>query len=132
MPGHDDLKNFAEDPRVLTQAASAALAFSAIAWNAAGSWMARSDSTLRSTVIPDFERPLINTLYVMPNGRTAALSRWIHSARKVRFLRLRSRKAYWPAFSTAALAARIGGFLWGGRKKHTAALFVFFFFVGVG
>src|SRR4051794_19513850 len=44
------------------QAASAALAFSAIAWNAAGSVMARSDSTLRSTVIPDFDRPLIKTL----------------------------------------------------------------------
>ena len=43
-------------------AASAALAFSAIAWNAAGSVMARSDSTLRSTVMPDFDRPLINTL----------------------------------------------------------------------
>ena len=36
-------------------AASAALAFSAIAWNAAGSVMARSDSTLRSTVMPDFD-----------------------------------------------------------------------------
>src|SRR5882724_10456159 len=61
LPGHDDLKNFAEEP-ALTQAASAALAFSAIAWNAAGSVMARSDSTLRSTVMPDFERPLIKTL----------------------------------------------------------------------
>jgi len=49
--------------RALTpQAASAALAFSAIAWNAAGSWMARSDSTFRSTVMPDFDRPLIKTL----------------------------------------------------------------------
>ncbi len=44
------------------QAASAALAFSAIAWNATGSWMARSDSTLRSTVMPDFDRPSINRL----------------------------------------------------------------------
>lgn len=44
------------------QAASAALAFSAIAWNATGSWIARSDSTLRSTTTPDLERPLINTL----------------------------------------------------------------------
>jgi hypothetical protein len=44
------------------QAASAALAFSAIAWNDAGSWMARSDSTLRSTVMPDLARPLIKTL----------------------------------------------------------------------
>ena len=43
-------------------AASAALAFSAIAWNAAGSLMARSDSTLRSTVMPDFDRPLMKTL----------------------------------------------------------------------
>ena len=43
-------------------AASAALAFSAIAWNAAGSVMARSDSTLRSTVMPDFDRPLMKTL----------------------------------------------------------------------
>ena len=44
------------------QAASAALAFSAIAWNAAGSAMARSDSTLRSTVMPDLARPLMKTL----------------------------------------------------------------------
>src|SRR5258707_11633517 len=44
------------------QAASAALAFSAIAWNAAGSAMARSDSTLRSTRMPDLARPLMNTL----------------------------------------------------------------------
>ncbi len=44
------------------QAASAALAFSAIAWNATGSLMARSDSTLRSTVMPDLERPSINRL----------------------------------------------------------------------
>src|SRR3979411_1044831 len=43
-------------------AASAALAFSAIAWNAAGSLIARSDSTLRSTMMPDFDRPLIKTL----------------------------------------------------------------------
>ena len=43
-------------------AASAALAFSAIAWNAAGSVIARSDSTLRSTVMPDLERPSINRL----------------------------------------------------------------------
>ncbi len=33
-------------------AGTAALAFSTIAANAAGSWMARSDSTLRSTVTP--------------------------------------------------------------------------------
>ena len=44
------------------QAASAALAFSAMAWNAAGSLIARSDSTLRSTVMPDFDRPLMKTL----------------------------------------------------------------------
>ena len=62
-PGHDDLKNFAEEAEgAMAYAASAALAFSAIAWNAAGSVMARSDSTLRSTVMPDFERPLIKTL----------------------------------------------------------------------
>ena len=34
----------------------------AIAWNAAGSLMARSDSTLRSTVMPDLARPLMKTL----------------------------------------------------------------------
>jgi hypothetical protein len=62
-PGHDDLQTVAEDNReTMAYAASAALAFSAIAWNAAGSAMARSDSTLRSTVMPDFERPLIKTL----------------------------------------------------------------------
>ncbi|MGX1167611.1 hypothetical protein AB7M16_003877 [Bradyrhizobium sp. USDA 372] len=43
-------------------AASAALAFSAIAWNAAGSRIARSDSTLRSTVMPDLAKPSINRL----------------------------------------------------------------------
>ena len=57
-PGHDDFNQCGSVP----QAASAALAFSAIAWNAAGSVMARSDSTLRSTVMPDFDRPLIKTL----------------------------------------------------------------------
>jgi hypothetical protein len=61
-PGHDDLKKYAEHKREAAYAASAALAFSAIAWNAAGSWIARSDSTLRSTVMPDLARPLINTL----------------------------------------------------------------------
>ena len=55
-----ELQDAASDFRAY--AASAALAFSAIAWNAAGSVMARSDSTLRSTVMPDFARPLIKTL----------------------------------------------------------------------
>src|ERR1700733_54139 len=55
------LQNFSEAP-MAAYAASAALAFSAIAWSAAGSWIARSDSTLRSTVMPDLDRPLINTL----------------------------------------------------------------------
>ena len=63
LPGHDGLKNFAEENRgTMAYAASAALAFSAIAWNAAGSVMARSDSTLRSTVMPDLARPLMKTL----------------------------------------------------------------------
>ena len=63
LPGHDDLKTSQKKPRGATAyAASAALAFSAIAWNAVGSVMARSDSTLRSTVMPDFDRPLIKTL----------------------------------------------------------------------
>ncbi len=61
LPGQDDF-NPAEHKRTTAQAASAALAFSAIAWNAAGSWIARSDSTLRSTVMPDLERPLMKTL----------------------------------------------------------------------
>ena len=43
-------------------ASVAAFAFSTIAWNAAGSLIARSDSTLRSTVIPAFPRPSINRL----------------------------------------------------------------------
>jgi hypothetical protein len=60
-PGHDDLKK-RENLELTTYAASAALAFSAIAWKAAGSLMARSDSTLRSTVMPDFDRPLMKTL----------------------------------------------------------------------
>ena len=55
-----ELQEAASDFR--TQAASAALAFSAMAWNAAGSVMARSDNTLRSTVMPDLDRPLIKTL----------------------------------------------------------------------
>jgi hypothetical protein len=49
-------------PRQRFQAASAALAFSAIAWNATGSLIARSDSTLRSTTIPDLDRPSIKRL----------------------------------------------------------------------
>ena len=61
LPGYDDF-NPAKRKRTTAYAASAALAFSAIAWNAAGSWIARSDSTLRSTVMPDLERPLIKTL----------------------------------------------------------------------
>jgi hypothetical protein len=61
-PGHDGFRDFARHKRATTYAASAALAFSAIAWNAAGSWIARSDSTLRSTVMPDLARPLIKTL----------------------------------------------------------------------
>src|ERR1700730_8211678 len=59
-PGAESLRFVPLTP--WSQAASAALAFSAIAWNAAGSWMARSDSTLRSTVMPDLDRPLIKTL----------------------------------------------------------------------
>jgi hypothetical protein len=62
LPGHHDFKTSQKSERGNAYAASAALAFSAIAWNAAGSWMARSDSTLRSTVMPDFDRPLIKTL----------------------------------------------------------------------
>ncbi len=58
-PGHDGLESIAE---VTAYAASAALAFSAIAWNAVGSVMARSDSTLRSTMTPDLARPLMKTL----------------------------------------------------------------------
>ena len=61
-PGHDGLKSFAGRHAATAYAASADLAFSAIAWNAAGSWIARSDSTLRSTVMPDLERPSINRL----------------------------------------------------------------------
>src|SRR4051812_2641204 len=62
LASHDGFTNDAERERATAYAASAALAFSAIAWNAAGSWIARSDSTLRSTVMPDLARPLINTL----------------------------------------------------------------------
>ena len=46
----------------VTSPGSVWLAFSAIAWNAAGSWIARSDSTLRSTTTPDLARPSINRL----------------------------------------------------------------------
>ena len=62
-PGHRDPTRYIAQPRVAAvQAASADLAFSAIAWNAAGSWIARSDKTLRSTVMPDLERPSMNRL----------------------------------------------------------------------
>src|SRR5262249_52766027 len=44
------------------QAASAALACPTIASNAAGSWMARSDRTLRSTVTPALPRPSMKRL----------------------------------------------------------------------
>ena len=63
--GHHKLnaaQSTVEDGLRRYQAASAALAFSAIAWNAAGSLTARSDSTLRSTVIPDLAMPSINRL----------------------------------------------------------------------
>ena len=43
-------------------AGSAALAFSTIAWNAAGSRMARSDSTLRSTISPALASPAMKRL----------------------------------------------------------------------
>ena len=45
-----------------SQAGKAALAFSTIAWNAAGSRIARSDSTLRSTVTPALSRPSMKRL----------------------------------------------------------------------
>ena len=44
------------------QAGSAALAFSTIAWNVAGSRMARSDNTLRSTTTPAFASPSMKRL----------------------------------------------------------------------
>jgi len=39
-------------------------------------------------------------------ARTAALIRWIQSARKLRLRALRSRVAYWLALSTACVAVR--------------------------
>ena len=117
---------------LLPQAASAALAFSAIAWNAVGSVMARSDSTLRSTVMPDFDRPLMKDAVGHAERGEPRIHGGSRARGKVRFLRLRSRKAYWPAFSTAALAARmvfaaaaetLGGlvdFLVLGVRGHTA------------
>jgi hypothetical protein len=62
LPGHGGFLETSQKNAMTAYAASAALAFSAIAWNATGSAMARSDSTLRSTVIPDLERPLMKTL----------------------------------------------------------------------
>jgi len=47
---------------VIAAAGNAAFAFSTIAWNAAGSVIARSDSTLRSTMTPDLFSPSINRL----------------------------------------------------------------------
>src|SRR6266511_3766367 len=47
---------------IVRQAGSAALAFSTIAWNAAGSRMARSESTLRSTRSPALPSPSMNRL----------------------------------------------------------------------
>jgi hypothetical protein len=55
MPGDDE-------PRTYAAAGNEAFAFSTIAWKAAGSVMARSDSTLRSTIRPDLFRPSINRL----------------------------------------------------------------------
>ena len=43
-------------------AGNEAFAFSTIAWKATGSVMARSDSTLRSTIRPDLFSPSINRL----------------------------------------------------------------------
>ena len=64
-PGHcPGQANAASEKQDWDQAAAgnAALACSTIAWNAAGSCMARSDSTLRSTNSPAFARPSINRL----------------------------------------------------------------------
>ena len=48
--------------REVAQAGNAAFAFSTIAWNAAGSIMASSDSTLRSTATPDRASPSMKRL----------------------------------------------------------------------
>src|SRR6478752_8175199 len=85
---------------------SVARAFSTNFANATLSMTAMSARTLRSTAISAFFKPFMNTLYVMPCSRAAALIRVIHNARKSRFLLRRSRYAYWPARMTASLATR--------------------------
>jgi hypothetical protein len=75
------------------QLASAALACSAMAPNAAGSLTARSASTFRSSSIPAFEQPCTNWLYESPFARAAALIRVIQSFRNSRFRTFRSRYA---------------------------------------
>src|SRR5690606_14323699 len=90
--------------RAAKDAASEAFTRATIDANAGLSATARSASTLRSRPIEARFRPLMNTLYVMPCSRTAALMREIHSERNTRFLARRSRYAYWPARMTACLA----------------------------
>ena len=53
---------WADQAAAAVSAGRAALAFSTIAWNASGSRIARSDSTLRSTVMPALASPAINRL----------------------------------------------------------------------
>ena len=73
------------------QAASADLACSASLPNAAGSLIARSASTLRSSSTFAAFRPEMNWLYESPFARAPALMRMIQSRRNSRFLFLRSR-----------------------------------------
>jgi hypothetical protein len=61
-PGHDDDGVVVGQFGYYAVAGNADFAFSTIAWNAAGSLMARSDKTLRSTVRPDLFSPSINRL----------------------------------------------------------------------
>jgi hypothetical protein len=61
-PGHDDDGVAVGQLSDYAAAGNEAFAFSTIAWKAAGSVIARSDSTLRSTIKPDLFSPSINRL----------------------------------------------------------------------
>ena len=84
----------------------AAPAASTIASKALGSSMAISLSIFRFRAILAFLQPLINTLYLTPRWRHAALNLVIQRPRKSRFRRLRSIRALTAALTPASFASR--------------------------
>src|SRR5690349_9368308 len=96
------LEDLALSPTVYL--ASAAFACCTISPNFAGSAIARSARTLRSSSTFAAFRPAMNWLYDNPFARAPALMRMIPSFRNSRLRTLRSRYAYASERSTCSLA----------------------------